>query len=252
MEAAKLNSKLEGMSHQVDLNSESQSPVDPKVIQDTLDFLRGKKEEAQNELLDIKTKLEIHASSLKAEEQLRNKFSDDQSDEMVIDQLNSLIGDEEGDKFANLAAHLALKNVIDRANAYLSKINHRFMMKPGNIEDESEHIQIVDHLLSDSTRSVKTLSGGEIFQLSLSLALALSDHVSKGEELGFLFIDEGFGSLDPETLEQTLYTLEFIQKETRKTIGIISHIDYIKERIPRRIDIERSGDGFSQISIRTA
>ena len=99
-------------------------------------------------------------------------------------------------------------------------------------------------------RSVKTLSGGETFILSLSMALALSDLASRNVEINSLFIDEGFGTLDPETLDQTLDTLEKLQAESSKTIGIISHVDSLKERIATQIQLERNGQGYSQLVVK--
>jgi exonuclease SbcC len=96
---------------------------------------------------------------------------------------------------------------------------------------------------------VKTLSGGETFILSLSLALALSDLAAKNVEINSLFIDEGFGTLDPETLDQTIDTLEKLQSESSKTIGIISHVEALKERIGTQIQLERNGQGYSSLKV---
>jgi DNA repair protein SbcC/Rad50 len=85
--------------------------------------------------------------------------------------------------------------------------------------------------------------------ISLSLALALSDLASKNIKLDSLFIDEGFGTLDPETLDLALNTLEKLQQEAQKNIGIISHVESIKERIATQIRLERNSRGFSHIVI---
>jgi exonuclease SbcC len=98
-------------------------------------------------------------------------------------------------------------------------------------------------------RSVKTLSGGETFLMSLALALGLSDLASKNVEINSLFIDEGFGTLDPETLDVTLDTLERLQAESNKTIGIISHVSTLKERIQTQIVLDRNAQGYSQLKV---
>ena len=98
-------------------------------------------------------------------------------------------------------------------------------------------------------RSVKTLSGGETFVISLALALALSDLASSNVQIKSLFIDEGFGTLDPDSLEQVLITLEELQEEGSKMIGVISHVDSLKERITTQLRIIPNGRGFSKIEI---
>lgn len=81
------------------------------------------------------------------------------------------------------------------------------------------------------------------------MALALSDLASSNVEINSLFIDEGFGTLNPETLDQTLDTLEKLQSESSKTIGIISHVDSLRERIATQIQLERNGQGYSTLGI---
>ena len=101
------------------------------------------------------------------------------------------------------------------------------------------------------TRSPSSLSGGEKFQASLALALGLAEVVTAragGLRLDTLFIDEGFGSLDPETLEITMETLDAL-REGGRTIGLISHVEAMKEQIPAQVRVERSADGSSTIRI---
>ena len=118
---------------------------------------------------------------------------------------------------------------------------------PGKDEDDS--LAVIDRHMGDLRRSVKSLSGGETFLVSLSLALALSDLASRQVEIKSLFIDEGFGSLDKVTLDQTIDTLERLQNETSKTIGVISHIEAMQERITTQIRLTRNGQGYSSVEI---
>ena len=109
-------------------------------------------------------------------------------------------------------------------------------------------IAVLDAHTGD-TRSPSSLSGGEKFQTSLALALGLAEVVTSragGLRLDTLFIDEGFGSLDPETLETTMETLDAL-REGGRTIGLISHVEAMKEQIPAQIRVERSDDGSSTI-----
>lgn len=163
--------------------------------------------------------------------------------------LNELIGDATGRKFNEFAQDLTLTQLISLANKRLADLSDRYVIdKP--MDEEDDGLVAIDEHMGGQRRSVKTLSGGETFILSLSMALALSDLASKNVEINSLFIDEGFGTLDPETLDQTLDTLEKLQAESSKTIGIISHVDSLKERIATQVILSRNGQGYSSISVK--
>ena len=162
--------------------------------------------------------------------------------------LNELIGDSTGKKFNDFAQDLSLSQLLLLANIRLKDLSDRYRIdKPA--ENEDDGLVAIDEHMGGQRRSVKTLSGGETFILSLSMALALSDLASRNVEINSLFIDEGFGTLDPETLDQTLDTLEKLQAESSKTIGIISHVDSLKERIATQIKLKRHGQGYSTLEI---
>ena len=116
-------------------------------------------------------------------------------------------------------------------------------------DEEDDSLVAIDEHMGRQRRSIKTLSGGETFILSLALALALSDLASRNIEINSLFIDEGFGTLDPETLDQTLDTLEVLQAESSKMIGVISHVESLKERIATQIQLTQNGQGYSNLKI---
>ncbi len=165
------------------------------------------------------------------------------------DLLNKLIGDATGKRFNDFAQDLSLSHLLQLANVRLQDLSDRYRIdKPA--EDEDDGLVAIDDHMGGQRRSVKTLSGGETFLLSLSMALALSDLASKNVEINSLFIDEGFGTLDPETLDQTLDTLEKLQAESSKTIGIISHVDSLKERISTQIQLSRNGQGYSSLVVK--
>lgn len=162
--------------------------------------------------------------------------------------LNELIGDSQGKKFNDFAQDLSLSQLLQHANIRLEDLSDRYKIdKP--TEQEDDGLVAIDEHMGGQRRSVKTLSGGETFILSLSMALALSDLASRNVEINSLFIDEGFGTLDPETLDQTLDTLEKLQSESSKTIGIISHVDSLKERIATQIQLKRHGQGYSTLEV---
>ncbi|MBA3647766.1 MAG: AAA family ATPase [Chitinophagales bacterium] len=158
------------------------------------------------------------------------------------------IGDATGKNFSTFAQGLTLKKLIILANERLKKLNDRYLLDIPRSEEDDD-LTIIDTYLGEERRSVKTLSGGETFIVSLALALALSDLASRNVKIESLYIDEGFGSLDPESLDLAISTLEQLQIESNKTIGIISHIESLKERIETQIQLEKGSNGFSKILI---
>lgn len=154
------------------------------------------------------------------------------------------------DAFNTYVQRLTLKNLIDLANLHLYKLNRRYSLqlnihyKPG----EELNFKLVDHYQADEMRLVDTSSGGEKFLISLALALGLSDLASYNVSIGSLFIDEGFGTLDSNTLETVISTLETL-KAHGKMIGIISHVDSLKERIPVQIQVMKRSSGVSVVEI---
>ena len=161
--------------------------------------------------------------------------------------LNELIGDATGNKYSKFAQELTLQQMLSLANRHLMKLNPRYLLKYNT--QQNEDLFVVDTLQGNEERSVRTLSGGESFLISLALALGLSDLAGKNTQLESLFIDEGFGSLDQVTLEMALNTLERLQSENNRTIGIISHVEALKERITTQIELVKDSSGNSQIVI---
>jgi len=101
-----------------------------------------------------------------------------------------------------------------------------------------------------SKRSIHSLSGGETFKVSLAMAMGLSDLASHRVNIESLFIDEGFGSLDPESLEEAMEALERMQQDGDKSVGVISHVSEMKERIGTQIELVPVGNGLSELKIR--
>lgn len=161
--------------------------------------------------------------------------------------LDALIGSAKGDKFRKFAQGLTLDHLLQLANKHLNRLHGRYLLrrKPtGELE-----LEIVDAWQGDVARDTRTLSGGEGFLVSLALALALSDLVSNKTSIDSLFLDEGFGSLDGDTLEIALTALDSLNA-SGKMIGIISHVEALKERIPAQIRVEKGGGvGYSRLVV---
>jgi len=160
--------------------------------------------------------------------------------------MNNLIGDATGNKFANFSQGLTLQNLLVYTNKRLINLTDRYLIDKPSTDGT---LNVIDQYQGNTQRSVSTLSGGETFLISLALALSLSDMASKNVALDCLFIDEGFGTLDQDTLDVAMNTLEKLQSESQKTVGVISHVDALKERINVQIVLEKDPQGYSKISI---
>lgn len=160
--------------------------------------------------------------------------------------LKNIIGDAKGSIFSSYAQNLTLNHLIKLANHRLKGFTDRYLI---HTPTQDKDLEIIDTYQCNAIRAVKTLSGGETFLISLAMALSLSDLASRNINLECLFIDEGFGTLDAETLDVALDSLETLKNDTGKTIGIISHIEPLKERITTQIVLSKNGQGFSTLNI---
>ncbi len=160
--------------------------------------------------------------------------------------LNEIIGMSDGKKFRIFAQALTLEKLILLANQHLQQLNGRYVIEKLKGDDLS--LEIVDTYQANHRRSMHTLSGGERFLVSLALALGLSDLAGRQSQIQSLFIDEGFGTLDDNSLDLVLTTLENLQS-SGKTIGVISHVKELKERIATQIQLIRQENGFSKLKI---
>ncbi|MBF9252746.1 AAA family ATPase [Pontibacter sp. 172403-2] len=161
-------------------------------------------------------------------------------------QLSDLIGSADGNKFSRFAQGLTLARLVELANRHLQKLNDRYRILKS--QEEDLELLIVDTYQAEAVRPMNTLSGGESFLVSLSLALGLSDLAGRRTQINSLFIDEGFGTLDAETLDAAISTLENLQA-SGKMIGIISHVEALKERIGTQIKVQRQAGGISIIEV---
>lgn len=160
--------------------------------------------------------------------------------------LNELFGSADGAKFKVLAQGYTLDVLLGYANRHLKSLSQRYLLE--RVSPDSLSLQVIDLDMLSEVRSVHSLSGGESFLISLSLALGLSSLSSNKMRVESLFIDEGFGSLDAETLRTAMDALERLQTQGRK-IGVISHVTEMTERISTQIKVIKSSNGKSHIEI---
>jgi exonuclease SbcC len=159
--------------------------------------------------------------------------------------LNELFGSADGAKFKVLAQGYTLDALLAYANRHLQELSQRYRIE--RIADTLA-LQVVDADMLGEVRTVHSLSGGESFLISLALALGLSSLSSNRMKIESLFIDEGFGSLDIDTLRVAMDALERLQTQGRK-IGVISHVPEMTERISVRIQVEKQVNGKSKINV---
>ena len=159
--------------------------------------------------------------------------------------LSSLIGSADGKKYRNFAQGLTLEIMVSFANHQLVKLSDRYLL--ARDREEPLELNVIDNYQAGEIRSTKNLSGGESFIVSLALALGLSRMSSRNVRVDSLFLDEGFGTLDEDTLETALSTLAGL-KQDGKMIGVISHVGAMKERINTRITVQPIREGRSQLS----
>ena len=160
--------------------------------------------------------------------------------------MRGLIGSADGKAFRTFAQSLTMEVLLAETNQQLASLAPRYQLQ--RIPGEDMALQVVDRRLADSVRTVHSLSGGERFLVSLGLALGLSSLSSRRSRIDSLFIDEGFGTLDPATLDQVLAALSGLQTGGR-TVGFISHVQGLAEKIGARVAVERTGVGTSRVRV---
>ncbi|MCC5825903.1 AAA family ATPase [Alkalimonas sp.] len=179
------------------------------------------------------------------QQQLLAQITGQQAELDDLSYLHALIGSRDGAKFRKFAQGLTLDHLMYLANQQLERLHGRYQLQ--RKAGEGLELSVLDTWQGDAVRDTKTLSGGESFLVSLALALALSDLVSHKTSIDSLFLDEGFGTLDSETLDIALDALDNLNA-SGKMIGVISHIEAMKERIPTQLVVTRkSGLGESRL-----
>jgi len=187
-----------------------------------------------------------HAKSTSA--QLLQQLAEHEAQAAPWKELNTCIGSSDGKVFRKYAQSLTLELLLEQANLHLTRLHPRYRLS--RIPKTDLDFLVIDGDLADEPRTVNSLSGGEGFLVSLALALGLSSLSARDVRVESLFIDEGFGTLDEQSLEKALEVLDSLQSEGRQ-VGIISHVGGLAERIGVRVQVEPQGGGRSTVSIRT-
>jgi DNA repair protein SbcC/Rad50 len=215
--------------------------------------LLGRIGASRQRLLDL-TEQAAHAAELRNALEARRRILDRQAP------LGDLIGSADGASFARFAQGLTLEHLLARANRHLLALRPRYALDRAREGDrggdvERRHvldIMVVDRHMAEERRAVATLSGGESFLVSLALALGLADLARGGKlgnvRIGSLFLDEGFGSLDPESLEIAMDALDALQAQGRQ-VFVVSHLLALRERLALRVEVLPQGGGTSRVVV---
>jgi exonuclease SbcC len=234
-------------NHRAELLKVPKTDQDAEALQRTLDDMLAASKTLSEQQGEIRLTLK-NDDRLRVEKQaLFQQIDAQRACYDLWQRLSSLIGSADGAKYRKFAQGLTLDHLIYLANRQLTQLHGRYQLNrklAGDLE-----MEVLDMWQGDVSRDTRTLSGGESFLVSLALALALSDLVSFKTSIDSLFLDEGFGTLDGETLEIALNALDSLNA-SGKMIGVISHVEALKERIPLQIRVAKSvGIGFSTVEV---
>lgn len=207
---------------------------------DTLKATTARRDDAAA-LLRQDDSVRERTAALRAELEAANARAD------VWLRLSDLVGDREGRVFRRFAQGLTLDRLLEHANARLAELKPRYELERGSGGEMM--VQVIDNDMGGQVRGLHNLSGGERFLVSLALALGLAEmSTARGVKIESLFIDEGFGALDPASLGQALALLEHLHASGRR-VGVISHVEELKERVPVKIEITPTGRGTSRVDV---
>ncbi len=228
-----------------------QAPLKPdttesrELLTETLTACTAAKEAETGRLAQIEVTIQNHIKGIERIAGIKKELEEKTSIYENWAKLNELFGSQTGTKFKEIAQGYTLDVLLLYANRHLQDLAPRYELQ--RIPDTLA-LQIVDLDMMGEVRSVHSLSGGESFLVSLALALGLSSLSSNRMNVESLFIDEGFGSLDMDTLRIAMDALERLQMQGRK-IGVISHVAEMTERIPAQVQVVKTGSGRSKVQV---
>ena len=212
------------------------------------EIIKKQQEENQNTeraLSTMEARLLQQAKNKLTVEQIAKELAEKQTIAERWAKLNKLIGSADGAKFKVIAQSYTLNLLLLHANKHLSYLSKRYKLQQ---VPDTLALQVIDCDMCDEIRTVYSLSGGESFLISLALALGLSSLSSNNLKVESLFIDEGFGSLDAESLRTAMEALEQLQMQGRK-IGVISHVQEMSERISVQVQVHKKVNGKSVLTV---
>ncbi len=241
-----IQGELKQLSRNILELSEQQKQIEnPETLSEAIAACQSANQETEHRLSTVEACLLQQEQNKKKLKEIEAEWKEKQAVAEQWGKLNKLIGSADGTKFKVIAQSYTLNLLLLHANKHLSYLSKRYKLQQvsGTLA-----LQVIDCDMCDEVRTVYSLSGGESFLISLALALGLSSLSSNNLKVESLFIDEGFGSLDADSLRTAMEALEQLQMQGRK-IGVISHVQEMSERISVQIQLHKSVNGKSEIVI---
>lgn len=220
----------------------------PQSVASDIEALERKRREAYDTIRSIDETLGSHHNAMEKMKEIKPALDEMERNSAQWNELNDLVGSFNGKNFSLEAQKYTLSFLVDHANMQLSLFSPRYrLMRAGDSLD----LEIIDQYMDDETRPVSCLSGGETFIVSLALALGLASLSSQRLSIESLFIDEGFGNLDSQSLDMVINALSSLNAQGRK-VGVISHTEQIRDNIFPQIRVTRSSSSSSRSTITVA
>ena len=217
----------------------------PELLPEIIKKQQKENQNIERALSTMEARLLQQAKNKLTVEQIAKELAEKQTVAERWAKLNKLIGSADGAKFKVIAQSYTLNLLLLHANQHLSYLSKRYKLQQ---VPDTLALQVIDCDMCDEIRTVYSLSGGESFLISLALALGLSSLSSNNLKVESLFIDEGFGSLDAESLRTAMEALEQLQMQGRK-IGVISHVQEMSERISVQVQVHKKVNGKSVLTV---
>lgn len=240
---------LQGQSTQLQQHLEQHQQhtpsLSPEQLTEQLQSLETQKEDWQKIQLEQGQKLALHKQNFAKLEDKKQQLEQQEQQVKQWQLLNMALGDSQGKVLRNLVQTHTLNILLHYANKHLQTLSKRYQL---TMIEHSLDIAIVDADMADEQRSVNTLSGGESFLVSLALALGLASLSANKISIESLFIDEGFGTLDADTLSVAMDALDSLQAQGRK-VGVISHVPQLTERVATQIKLHKRPGGYSHVEV---
>jgi len=230
----------------LDHQSQHNGNLDAEQLTTALSDLQNQFNVSEQQCAELRAEQVEDQRRQNANQALAQQIADAYAEYQRWARLSALIGSATGDTFRKIAQAYNLDLLVHHANVQLRQLVKRYRLKRGG---SMLGLLVMDTEMGDELRSVHSLSGGETFLVSLALALGLASMASSTLKIESLFIDEGFGSLDPESLQLAMDALDGLQAQGRK-VAVISHVQEMHERIPVQIQVQRQGNGLSTLEVK--
>ena len=230
--------------------SQLEGTSDPEQVAEGLERaapeVRSRLEADRTELARLEAELALDREAVRQAGEWRAELERQSGRVRLWATLSDAIGSADGKAFRVVAQRHTLEILLEEANRELERITPRYRLRP---LPGTMHFGVVDSDAFGELRPVHTLSGGETFVVSLALALGLSRMAGGDVRVESLFVDEGFGALDPASLRSVMSALSHLHAQGRQ-VGVVTHVEEMKDQIPVRIEVERVGPGRSAVTVR--